>query len=597
MTYPRQATARLIDTDGTTVVSGTPLENAFGPTWLDEANGPGQGTIMIPLSEAGSAEATPGRFVQILVEGTPRFTFAIEGDPKYKVVKRDEEYEQVMVVAGRGWVGDMLDQVNVEPSNLTLGLNDSWRRFSFASPDFPNAGAWAAADELYEYLDGASYPSAASPYRAPVAPDGLRYPAPIGYPFPISPNIYDIASPPGASYVDTYWIWPSGEETSIGFAFFLVDLTIPDDGVYSFTITADNFFTLFLEGIPILGERSNHNIWKYWLPAEIGLEAGTYQIGVFVENTTIGASGANPAGLIMNVFTLDGGQRPETSILVTDSNWTCVFASTVWPGWTPGQIIDTLLTEGTTRGCLSAFAGGTFAALTDSDGNAWADAQDGSPYIPTFAADVGETILKALDKMVDEGHIDWHGSPSSPELDVWAQGSHGSASGVSLVEGTNLLTFERGSTDIYANALLVQWDRGYVRVEDTAAITALGTRIEGFLSSDAMSEDEATRHGDNELARLAADGWPAIVATVEPTSTADCPYEAFDLLDTVTVPAVGGGTESQKVLSISGSADPVTGYVTWRTELGRRWRNTERQNYDLFRQIGGRQGRGYGAVS
>lgn len=601
MTYPRAVTARLLDVDGTTIVAGDPLENSFDRRCMDEVNGPGSGSISLPVDDPGAAELTPGRFVQILVEGTVRFTFQIEGDPEYKILDEGEEHDQIVEVGGRGWAC-VLDQGIVYPSNLTLNLETSWRLYSFASPDFPNAGAWVAADELYEYLEGVSYPNSTTPYRAPRADDGIRYNAPIGYPFPRSPNVYDPTSPPGASYVNTYWIWPPSEELSVGYAFFRRTLTIPSDGFYTFTITADNFFTLFLEGIPILGEDTLVGIWKYWKEAELFLEMGTYQIGVMVQNPNWSA-GVNPGGLLMNVFTLDGGQWPDTSILVTDDNWICDFDANLWPGWTPGQITDDMTTESSSAGrdAIAAYAGGTFTGTLDSDGNSWGDAQDGSPYIPAFAVDVGSTIMAALEQMVDEGHVDWHMRPGTCELDMWAQDETGTTPGVSLQAGVNLRSLNRGATNVYANSLLVQWERGFVQVLADGTnglpdeITAFGTAVEDIYSSQASSENEAIRQGVIELERRIATGWPAIVATVEPTSTSDCPYEGFTLFDTVTVPAVGGGTENVKVLSIDLSEDE-DGNAIWVVELNRRWRNVVRDDYGLLRQIGGRSGRGYGVV-
>lgn len=589
MTYAQTVTARLLDTDGSTVISGNPLANYEAISFTDEIDGPGTGTLVLPLSEAGATQLLPGRFVDVQVDGTSRFTFMVEGDPQFNILGEGEEAEYVVTVSGRGWAA-MLDQAIVYPEvALDLNLDTSWRLFSFASPSFPNAGAWAAANELYEYLDGVT-----AGLRYQRAPDGNDYPSPISFPVPTSPNFYDPASPPGASYVPVYWIWPTGQDTSFGFAFFRRTLTISAADVYTFAITGDNFFTLFLEGVPILGETDDHFIWTGWKDATVALEAGTYQVGVVVQNVDIGI-GPNPAGLIMTVHTVDGTQLPDDAVLVTDNNWTTVFATDVWPGWTPGQIFLALISEAATRGALAAYGTSTFAALTDSASNAWADAQDGSQYIPAFAAEVGETVLVALDKAVDEGHIRWHMQPGTPNLDVWAPGSKGTSSGVSLVEGTNLRSLERGATTVYANALLVQWEGGYVEVSDAAEIARVGTRIEDVFASEASTAAEATRQGEVELAGRIASGWPAIVVTVEPVGSADAPYEGFELGETVSIPAVGGGTENVEVLSIRLTADNL-GRASWACELNRKVRSGEREAIDLLRQIGGRSGQVTGRV-
>ena len=140
---------------------------------------------------------------------------------------------------------------------------------------------------------------------------------------------------------------------------------------------------------------------------------------------------------------------------------------------------------------------------------------------------------------------------------------------------------------MYANALLVQWEHGYVEVEDSAAITSYGTRVAGFFSSDATSSDDAEQAGRTELLRRSQEGFPAIVVTVEPTAAGDCPYEGFTLGDWVTIPAVGGGTEVVRVLSIA-ARQGKNGNATWTLELNQKLQVPEEQDQQLLRQIGGK---------
>ena len=103
----RYVTAELLDYDGS-VMPGDPLVNAFGVNWYDEWDGPGRGGCSLPLSEAGSADLLPGRYVNCVVSNGPglpgqtRFTFKIEGNPEYDMIKRGEEKEQIITVQGRG---------------------------------------------------------------------------------------------------------------------------------------------------------------------------------------------------------------------------------------------------------------------------------------------------------------------------------------------------------------------------------------------------------------------------------------------------------------------------------------------------------------
>ena len=94
----------LLDTDGVTVISGDPLAKAFNVSWLDELNGPGYGSLDIPMSEtAAIAELTQHRLVRCYVGGVEAFCWQIEAQPQIISVAEDEDHGQIMQVRGRGW--------------------------------------------------------------------------------------------------------------------------------------------------------------------------------------------------------------------------------------------------------------------------------------------------------------------------------------------------------------------------------------------------------------------------------------------------------------------------------------------------------------
>lgn len=579
----RVVTAGLLDRDGSPI-AGDPLLKAFDITWYDEEDGPGHGSLSLPLSEAGASELLPGRFINGIINGSVRFTFKIEGNPEYKIIQEGEEFAQIITVEGRGWACEFDEVIILPAAVLSLRLDTSWRLFSFASPDFPNTSGWMAADELYEYLEGVAYG-----YRYQMAPDGLLYPSPIGWPYNTSPNVYDPASPPGADYEPTYWIWVPGEEDSLGWAFFRSTFTIPTNGAYTYAVTGDNYFTLFIEGTPVLGESDDILCWLGWKDESTFFEADTYSIAGVVENPDWPVA-LNPGGFIANVYALGLNNMPETHIKSTDSSWSCYFvdAGGYWPGWTPGQIIDTLISEAVARGGLVAYNSHTFTDDLDSATEAWrpSDPDFDSPYVPSFAVQVGSTVMAALSQMHNEGLIHWHVKPGTLILDVY-RARTGSPASMATLDGTNLRALERNATAPYANALLVQWENGYVWVTDPAEISSYGTRVEDIYSSDATSQADAERLGNQELIRRAQSGFPSVVAVVEPTSAADTPYEGFTVGDYVTIPAVGGGTELVRVLSIAVSHDGE-GFAIWTLELNAKLEVPERRTNDLLRTIGGR---------
>jgi hypothetical protein len=600
VSYPRELTAALLNVDGTS--NAADMGTAFGIDFYDELNGVGRGSLSIPLSEAAAAQITPGRYINILVQTTVRFTFKIEGNPTYSAIQAGEELEQILTVQGRGWAVSFDEAPTYPEVALNARLNSPWRLFSFASPSFPNAGGWAAAVELYEWYDAVS----AGRGRYQIASDGDPYPSPISFPVPSSPVINDnswtVGQPnppvPGPDYVPVYWLWSEAdypnEEYELGWCFFRNTFVLASDTIITFAASADNYFTFFLQGVPMIGEDADLWMWQGWKEISVPLVAGTWTVGAVVENVGFpGQTGTlitNPGGFIATAHETDGQSLPNVVHLVTDDSWDCFFTADdeKWPGWTPGQIIDQLLDEAVARGELTILSSVTFAATTDSDTLAWLprDTTVNYAYAASFAVEIGSTLLDALGTLHSQGWIEWHIQPGTFVLDVW-RGRLPTPSSSATLDGTNLMSLERAETAVYANALLVQWEHGYVEVEDTAAQTSYGTRVTGFFSSDATSSDDATQAGETELLRRSQDGFPAIVVTVEPTATNDCPYEGFTLGDWVTIPAVGGGTELVRVLSIACSQDGE-GNAVWTLELNEKLQVAEAQEQELLRQIGGR---------
>jgi hypothetical protein len=619
MTYPRAVTAVLLDDDGS-VVAGNPLAAAFDISFYDELNGPGRGQVSLPLSDAGSAQLRPGRYVDCQVGGISRFTFKIEGNPDYRVIERGEEYMQVVTVSGRGWAC-VLDEAIVYPEYARdFVIDTSWRLFSFASPSFPNTGSWEAAHEVHEYLEGVDTYMCYGHFQN--APDGQAYPAPIGFPWTTNPFNLNAGVPTG-NYVDTYWIRPNPtlmpDWLSTGYYFFRTEFELIDDITpVMFTVTGDNFFTFFLQGVPILGEEINtadHWMWQGWKEHQMFLPAGTYTVAAAVYNISFDDLGAtspvtrlpcalegypggstygNPGGLLVAIFKPGDPVTAPEYILTSDASWISWYDQEFWPGWTPGQILLQIIGEATSRGALTIVSSVTFDDDEDSNGDPWRPVTTSvdRPDIPTFAVEVGSTVMDALAQLNEMGWVDWHVQSGTWVLDVWRgrRPSSPSAS-ATLAYGVNIGAYERNATAPYANALMVQWEGGYEIVEDGDAIDAYGTRVEDVYSSDAASAGEAALQGENELLRRAQQAYPSIVVVVEPTSSADCPYEGYGLRDYLDTP-----DGVVRVLSIQCQQDD-DGWAVWTLELNARLDVPERRRDQLLRQIGGRNQVLRGAVN
>ena len=613
----RYVTAELLDYDGS-VVPGDPLAEAFGVNWYDEWDGPGRGGCSLSLSEAGSAELLPGRYVNCLVSNGPgevgqaRFTFKIEGNPNYDMIKRGEEKDQIVTVQGRGWACNMDESPIFPEFALTFSLETTWRLFSFASALFPNAGDWGAAVELAEYLDGVVEADCYGHWQ--MAPDGQAYPAPIGLPWPTNPfNL--VSGVPTSNYEESYWLI-SGNQSNYadtGYLFYRGEFTLSELTLVTFDVTADNFFTFFLEGVPILGEQiatANHLMWQGWKGKPIWLPAGTYTVAAAVYNISFtdlgggpivqpacpaqgfagGARDGNPAGLLANMYVAGDALTPPVPILMTNSTWSAFYDPAFWPGWYPSQIIDQLISEGLALGAMTVGSAVSYSELVDTAGDAWRpfDTTYDRPDIPTIAFPVGSSLMQALKVMVDKGWVHWHVRPGTWMLDMYRARVPSSPTAIAtLAGGTNLTEYTLNSTAPYANALQVQWEGGTVVVKDLAAIAAYGTTVWASYSSDAGSADEAEMDGKNELNIRAQGSYPALVAEVEPTGYADAPYQGFRTGDYVAAPAKGGGTQTVRCLSIT-CRQNAEGWAVWNCELNAKLDVPERRKDALLQQIGGK---------
>lgn len=611
----RRVSAQLLDKD-TTPVAGDPLATAFDVEWYDEWNGPGHGSVSMPFSEAGALQLLPGRYVNCLVEdaaGTPqpRFTFKIEGNPQYRQIQRGEEQVQVVTVQGRGWTCIFDEAVTFPEFALDFTLDTTWRLFSFASALFPNGTLWGPAVEQAEYLDGVSmYPCYG---HVGLAPDGLFYPAPIGWPWGTNPfNLVD--GVPTANYENQYWIRTADQPTytAAGYWLFRREFTLSGFSQVTFDVTADNYFTFFIEGVPILGEMINtadHSMWSGWKSKTLWLPAGTYTVAAAVYNISFtdlggtpvvqdpcpeegfagGARDENPGGLLMAAYNATDQLTAPVGIIFSDDGWDSHYEEEFWPGWYPSQIIDQLISEAVVNGAVTAHNGVTYTDLADSDGLAWrpVDTDYDRPDIPTFAVEVGTTLLAALTQMHEIGWINWHGQPGTFLLDVHRGRVPTPTSSRTLAHGVNITTLERSATTPYANALLVQWSGGYTTVTDAAAITAFGTAVWDVYSSDAASPEEAASQGQNQLRIRAQDAFPSVVIGVEPQVTLDVPYEGYRHGSYLECPDTSGGTELLRVLSIACRQDEL-GYATWTLEMNAKLDVPERRTTQLLQQIGGR---------
>lgn len=609
MTYPRTVSARLLGSDASTVIGGV-LDNSYARTYMKELSGYGTGSLRIPYGEDVS-QVTRGRFIQILIAGTARFAFMIEDGPEYTQVAKGEEVEQFWSVQGRGWGCCSEDGLIYPEGDLSLSriLPYAYRRWSFASINFPNAGSWGPAIEDYEYKEGVTQgwrvDQVVEPGDDPDDPgdDVVKdFAAPQGFPWAnASKNGNGFAPTP--SYVGTYWVRADGssDPEDEGTHYFRGSIGLAGVQETMYQVTADNYYVLFVDGVPIIENIEDSLGWLDYKDDTLPMPAGTHIIAAAVENPEAAVT-FNPGGLLLAVIAMSvypgDIATTQTLALLTSSaaDLVSLFVPTGGnhPGWRPEQILIDIIDEAVLRSEIPNIQV-SFTDSLDSNGNTpdSIDPDTTIEFIPNFSMRIGQNLGDALKQMFDEGWIDWTFDFDTMTLNVYNQGSVGSTSGVTYTSPGTITGLERGPTEKYANALLIQYDGGCTEYVDTAAVAANdGIRVPDFFTCDAETEEEALRQGRVNVARRVAGAQAAVLLTVEPSSTADCPEEGVLLGDYIEIPNIDNdATDNVQVLSITMEEDDQQegiGHAQWRLECNARWRAPQADIMGVIRRISGK---------
>jgi hypothetical protein len=571
--------AHLYDTDGTTLISTLPEQ--FALSWQDVDSEPGAGRVSLPMVgwddgtgepyETDWAELTPGRILRCYLYGDEAFSWQIERPPVSNPIDENEENGMVVTASGRGWTAVDLDSAVIYPgwtdadgNPLNNPLNPSQRAYTFASDDFPRYDQWPAVESVipYTYLNPQRYQLVEVVTIVEDGPDTTQTssaPAPLGYPV-----------------TTANWIWPTADTTIVGKAYMRRMFGIgPGPRQVSITATADNYYTLYLNGTPIFGEIEDSGGWREFKTISLVLPAGLHTLAAVVENIPWDA-GPNPAGFLAAVYEVDGDGQASTVWCQTDEFWTGIAYPAQTPGFTPGEIIFNMVYSAQLRGQLLDFSF-DFNAGYDSAGQPW-------PYVPGIAFNVGDHILDALNELHRQHWVDYRFKPGSRTLQMFNPDSGRVASGAVFTNAVDIRSLNIEEAEAPCNRLLVKWSRGYLPLNDAASQAAFGKIFEETLVVDTDDASEATRRGEAEFAAR-ADPKAAAILSIEPMVVADRPYSSFGVRDTVVAPYTNLTPTVLPVVSISAFHDEE-GNPNISLELNRRARIVERDELDLLRQLG-----------
>lgn len=543
--YAPVATVSLYDRTGTTLVAD--LDGAFDVTWQDVVNDTGIGKFSLALSDPQAALVAEGQLVRCSIYGLPAvFCWRIDQHPR-ETIQQDEEVGQIITASGRGW-SSIYETVKVYPAGGTGQQPPvDQRSFSFASPGFPAAG-WSATSIVV-----GTFGNLALPWRGVI--DGATVPAPFGW-----PELATVSK----------WIWATNPTTPVGSCYFRQSFTLASETTVTIIATADNLWTLYLDGVSILGDNANLSAWREHRRAQVTLAAGVHWLAAVVNNPS-----SSPAGFLCSVYVEDPDPEVDpTVLLVSDGSWASLAYPAVEPGYTPGAVMLVLIAEAQARGQLTDVTV-DFTAVNDSAGVPW-------QTMPEMAVPVGASLLDVLGLLVSGGWCDWWVAPGMPRLSMWAFDGRGSTTSVEMAELVNISDLNHGQAQSIINRLLVKYPGGMFTVNDTASQTAHGV-LEAFLTLDVADVVEATRLANRALVEAVA-AQPAITLVLEPAGD-DLPYVDWQPGDRVTAPSPAGDPTVYRALSITINVDDM-GDVEIGVELNRRTISIEETRTALLRSLG-----------
>lgn len=549
------------------------LDSAQAMRFQEALSEVGAGSISIPADDPVTASLTVGREIWCWIHATHVFTFRIEAPPRLRIIQEGEEAAQFYDVAGRG-IGIDFDGARVySPKGVSDPLLGQHRIYSYASIDFPNAGSWGPAIELarQDFLD-------------PVRHDFIEYVTVISGQPEITETL-SATAPLEWKVPEAFWIWGQSDTTPLGFNYFRKTITLAAETLVTIDVTADNYYLLWLDGTPILGDRGNEGFtWKQFRRLPIQLPAGTYTFAADVENIANGFT--NPAAFLFAMYTTDDNGVVTSTIAVSDASWIALPYPASTPGWTPGQVILDAMAEAQARGGLTLWTC-DFTATTDSHGNAWVTASGSGPYMPSFSIPTGASFLELLNALVAQGRIDWRVSPAGHVLQAFNAGEVIAPLTTFVSDTTltasNIVAMESTPPEPPKTVLYVKWSNGAFEVVNATAVTAYG-RIEGYATVDAPELGEATRQANVILADVSSGAYSHLYR-IDPVSDVDTPTKGFTVGDYVTAPDQDFVDQAMRVWSISvGQTD--MGRATFAVELNRRRKPADVENQELLQDLG-----------
>lgn len=565
------------------------LTQAMNVEFVDEFNGPGLGSVTVPLDSDDAALLLKDRVIRVKYEGTTRFSWFVETRER---VIADSGNRYTLQVAGRGLIAWLEDAV-VYPQGGLADFNSPDRPFNFASGD----GSWRSSGN-YQNAQALLWKNDTTGRKN----------------LPVRWKDRDAA-----------WIWRTNPANAVARGtvnWFYRDFTLTEPKRIRFYASCDNSMEVFLDGQRIMSSSDfdqeaasftqmarftiRLGIGTHTLAAKVrndkpwtrydlevskdsdevscsghGLANGTqvkvidkhkaaplsvgttyylrkqddnvFKLATTNSNDTIvnitedgrvdlQLVADNTAGFILTGLEVnDNGKETSTVVVRTNTTWQ---VSSTEPYWRPAIILRSLIEEAAARGVYRIpQIGFDFNNAAPTSGS-WSTEAD-------LTVKVGSDLLTVLDDMVDLG-IDFWLHPVDLTLKAWESRGTDQSATVMFDTGDNLIRYSTMTERPIKTVALVRVKNGWLAAANGDLLDASGRR-EAFLEYGNMtSEDKAKAQANRVLSRSGRAQVSAGGVEVAITGSTR-PYLDFNVGDTVAIvgPSATGNPGRARVLSIA----------------------------------------------
>jgi hypothetical protein len=551
------------------------IGNAQGVQIMEELHGDGAGSFRVPYAQVA---LQPNLFnyqniVQVRIDGVIRHAWVIRNKSRVLVTSGEEggRYYEVSGPGLKDWFNAAIVYPE-NPSSIPLSkLKSHSRYFNFGSSitgPWYNAKNWKTPGwtKLQSNLD-------------PWHPGDSG-----GNPWKFAP----IAMP---DYDTARWMWPSDPtpQAPKGTCFFRKTFTTDKVGTYQLFATGDNTISAYIDGVPMViqhngpstvttdstGTKVDSDTWRHLWSGTIDLNPGNHVVALKVENY----DSTSPAAALAMLYRVGDGKKdiPAQKVLASgDSGWLSLAYpdDDEFPGWSPGEVLYTLMGEAQRRGVHTLVGlGKTFTKTHDSNGDPWQYSH------VDYSFDIGTNyhdVISTLEELTCDISIDpvtfklnaynRQGVDRTEQRPATTQYPQGQQP-VIFARAMNVTDSQENSTNDIINSFLVGYgEEKLMEIVDPFATISKYGRREVFNAVDSNLSDRVAKaiiQKQAEANHLPTDSVTLEIGEFE----ANRPWADFKIGDWVLAPHTGGGYRSRRVISIAAAMDDATGRAQYSLEL------------------------------